>query len=148
MVFANPSAWLSLLKPMEPLAPPRLMVTIFPALWHVSMSGPRKLQSGSCVPSNTGSLDVLHVCKGEAISRVVSGSHQEGERATDVGQVDGWLSTLAKEDVQESDRDCVDDVILCGGDVTRIKITTHTTDLTIVRYILLPTRLGASASPV
>lgn len=60
-VFANCSAWLSLAKPAEPVAPPRLMVTILPAFWHVSISEARKLQSGSWVPSKTASLLVLQV---------------------------------------------------------------------------------------
>lgn len=49
---ANVSAWLSDENPTEPVAPPRLIVTILPLDWHVMMSVPTDAQLGKSVPEN------------------------------------------------------------------------------------------------
>lgn len=64
IVVANVSAWLAEVKPTEPVPPPRLIVTILPAFWQVSILEARKLQSGSSVPLKTGSFAVLQVYHG------------------------------------------------------------------------------------
>lgn len=61
IVSANPVACDCDEKESEPVAPPRLIVTILPADWQAWMSDARKLQFGSWVPSNTGLLTELQV---------------------------------------------------------------------------------------
>lgn len=53
MVSAKDEACASEVKPAAPVAPPRLMVTIFPLDWHVSIAEAKKEQSGNCVPAKT-----------------------------------------------------------------------------------------------
>lgn len=54
MVSANACPCASLVKPYDPAPPPREIVTIFPAAWHVSISAAKKSQSGRAVPGNAG----------------------------------------------------------------------------------------------
>jgi hypothetical protein len=60
-VSANCVAWESDAKLTAPVAPPILIVTIFPFAWHARISDARKEQSSSPVPWNTGSLLVSHI---------------------------------------------------------------------------------------
>lgn len=60
-VSAKLSAWLSEVKPTAPVAPPRLMVTIFPLDWHSWISDANAEQSGSSVPGKVALSVGLHV---------------------------------------------------------------------------------------
>jgi hypothetical protein len=62
IVWAYAAASLSFAKPLEPVAPPNDIVTIFPAAWQVSILDARNEQLGRFVPGNTGSSAVLQVC--------------------------------------------------------------------------------------
>jgi hypothetical protein len=63
IVSAKVSAWLSEEKPTEPVAPPRLIVTIFPLAWHVLMSVPTEAQLGRSVPGNVALSVGLQICR-------------------------------------------------------------------------------------
>lgn len=52
IVSANVCPWSSDEKPTDPVAPPRLIVTILPLAWHVLMSWPTEAQFGRLVPGN------------------------------------------------------------------------------------------------
>ena len=67
---ANDSAWLSDENWLDPVAPPRLMVTILPAAWHISMSDARAEQFGSSVPGKVALSVGLHVWKGNLRSLI------------------------------------------------------------------------------
>lgn len=69
---ANVCPWASDEKPTDPVAPPRLIVTILPLAWHVLMSCPTEAQFGRLVPGNVAlsvGLQVWRRAKSQRRSR-------------------------------------------------------------------------------